>query len=163
MPGFGGFRSGTAPRVFRKSDVSGIEGTAMNCQNCNTKIDYRFLTTCTQCGCGVEPAGVSQLEQVPEPPEFEKSSTWRGALVNLVYLFLSSVTGMISGAVVVTFLWAVSFRAMLEVLDPDSPPGRYCGLGNTLGFLALYIGAFLGTMGGTVLAIKKPLCKAPAN
>jgi hypothetical protein len=132
----------------------------MNCQNCNTEIDYRFLTNCAQCGRAVEPADASQLEPLPNPQPLEpirKRLTWTKILVNLVYVFFSSSSGMILGAV---GLWtgAALFFRVFDALYPDTLRVG-CGTGSAIGFLCLSGGAFLGTIGGTAFAIRRPLCK----
>lgn len=127
----------------------------MNCQTCNTKIYYRFLTNCTQCGSPVEPADGSQQELLPQFQPLDpvrKRLTWTGRLVNLGYLLLSSVAGLMIGSVVILFGGTLIIRAV------DVPMG--CGTGSMIGFLLLVVGAFLGTMGGSALAVKRPLCKA---
>ena len=138
----------------------------MNCQSCNTRIDYLFLTNCAHCGCAVEPAGESQLQKLPQfqPLEpIEKRLTWKKRLVNLVYLLVSSAAGLITGTVVITIGGTFVFRAVLAVLDPNPEPGEYCGLGSAVGFLLIVGGAFLGTVGGSVFATKRPLCKDPLH
>jgi hypothetical protein len=138
----------------------------MNCQSCNTRIDYLFLTNCAHCGCAVEPTDESQLERVPQfqPIEpVEKRLTWKGRLANLVYLLVSSVAGLITGTVVLYVGGAFVFRAVIAVTDPDITPGEYCGLGSAIGFLLIVGGAFLGTVGGSAFAVKRPLCKDPLH
>lgn len=138
----------------------------MNCQSCNTRIDYLFLTNCAHCGCAVEPTDESQLEKFPQfqPIEpIEKRLTWKGRLVNVVYLFVSSIAGLITGTVVIYFTGGFVFRAVLTVVDPQPEPGEYCALGSALGFLCIVGGAFLGTVGGSVFAVKRPVCKTPVH
>ena len=138
----------------------------MNCQSCNTRIDYLFLTNCAHCGCAVEPSGESQLQKLPQfqPIEpIEKRLTWKKRLVNLVYLLMSSAAGLFMGAVVITLAGAFVFKAVLAVVDPHPEPGEYCGLGSALGFFCIVGGAFLGTVGGSVFATKRPLCKDPLH
>lgn len=130
----------------------------MNCQSCNTKIDYRFLSNCTVCGCAVEPTEGSQLELLPQFQPVEpvrKRLTWTGRLVNLGYLLVSSVAGLMIGSVVILYGGALIIRAV------DIPMG--CGTGSMVGFLLLVVGAFLGTIGGSAFAVKRPLCKTPAH
>jgi hypothetical protein len=151
---------------FRESDVYGRE-VVMNCQNCNTKIDYRFLTNCTHCGNEVVQSDL--LVQRNTFPEFqsieavEKRLTWRRRLINLVYLFASSIAGMFSGAMFVCFGATMVFAAVLKIIDPDPRPGAYCGLGSAIGFFSIFGGAFLGTVGGTLFAVKHPLRKRTAT
>jgi hypothetical protein len=61
------------------------------------------------------------------------------------------------------FTGAFVFNAVLAVFDPHPDPGEYCGLGSALGFLCIVGGAFLGTVGGSVFATKRPLCKDPLH
>ena len=138
----------------------------MNCQSCNTRIDYLFLTNCAHCGCAVEPTDESQLEKFPQfqPIEpIEKRLTWKGRLVNVVYLFVSSIAGLITGTVVLWITGGMIFKAVLALVDPHPFPGSYCGLGSMIGFLCIVGGAFLGTVGGSVFAVKRPLCKDPLH
>ena len=130
----------------------------MNCQSCNTKIDYRFLSNCTVCGCAVVPTEGSKLELLPQFQPVEpvrKRLTWTGRLVNLGYLLVSSVAGLMIGSVVILYGGALIIRAV------DIPMG--CGTGSMVGFLLLVVGAFLGTIGGSAFAVKRPLCKTPAH
>ena len=62
---------------------------------------------------------------------------------------------MISGAVVVYLAAAILFTGVFRGGDPSAN----CRLGMAIGFWSLISGAFLGTVGGSVFAIKHPLCK----
>ena len=138
----------------------------MNCQSCNTRIDYLFLTNCAHCGCAVEPTDESQLEKLPQfqPIEpIEKRLTWIGRLVNLVYVFVSAMAGLVTGTVVIYVTGAFVFNAVLTVVDPKPEPGEYCGLGSALGFLLIVGGAFLGTVGGSAFAVKSLCGKTPVH
>lgn len=127
----------------------------MNCQSCNTRIDYRFLTNCAHCGREVVPATVTETVTVSSlPPSVQKTFT-SGRVINLGYLFSSSIAGMISGAVVVYLAAAILFTSVFRGGDPSAN----CRLGMAFGFWSLVSGAFLGTVGGSVFAIKHPLCK----
>jgi hypothetical protein len=127
----------------------------MNCQNCNTPIDYRFLTNCAHC----EAKQASLLPEVliQAPIESEKHATWTRRFVNFLYLMVSSGAGMFSGAVVVYFCAAFTYRLFLSnTVDP----GHGCGgRGAAIVVLSMFTGAFLGTIGGSVFAVKNPLCK----
>lgn len=130
----------------------------MNCQSCNTKIDYRFLSNCTECGCAVEPTDAAQLAPLPQFQAVEpirKHLTWTRHLVNLGYLLVSSMAGLMIGSVVILYGGALIIRAM------DVPMG--CGTGSAIGLLLLVVGAFLGTIGGSAFAVKRPLCKTPVH
>lgn len=130
----------------------------MNCQSCNTKIDYRFLSNCTACGCAVEPTEGSQSELLPQFQPVEpvrKCLTWTRRLVNLGYLLVSSAAGLMIGTVVILSAGVLIINAV------GVPMG--CGTGSTVGFLLLVVGAFLGTIGGSAFAVKHPLCKTPSH
>jgi hypothetical protein len=38
-------------------------------------------------------------------------------------------------------------------------PGAYCALGNAIGFFSICTARFLGTVGGSVFAVKRPIFK----
>lgn len=135
----------------------------MNCQNCNTKIDYRFLTYCIQCGCAVETTDTLQPQLLPQfqPVEpVQKRLGWTRTLLNLGYLLVSSVAGLLIGGAVIFFGGVMIFRAVMAVIHPG-PIG--CGLGSMIGFMMLHGAAFLGTIAGSAFAVKRPLCKAPTH
>jgi hypothetical protein len=135
----------------------------MNCQSCNTRIDYLYLTNCAHCGCTIEPAGAAELQPLPEVPpleSFQKQKTWKRRLVNLGYLFVSAIAFMISGAVVVWVGAAFIMNVLIDLFDPVQTPGEYCGFGMALGYLSILVGGFLGTMVGSAVAIKRPLYRA---
>lgn len=138
----------------------------MNCKSCNTRIDYLFLTNCGHCGCAVDPTDESQLEKLPQfqPIEpIERRFSWKRDLLNLIYLLVNSVAGLITGTVVIYVTGALVFKAILAVVDPKPEPGEYCGLGSAVGFLLIVGGAFLGTVGGSAFAVKRPLCRTPLH
>jgi len=138
----------------------------MNCKNCNTRIDYHFVTNCAQCGCAVEPEGTAQHEPLPEVPpleSFRKRLTWKRLLVNVGYTLVSAVAFMITGAVVVWVVAGVVVNALIDYFDPVQTPGEYCGFGMAVGFLSLIGGGFLGTIAGSVVAVKRPLYKAESH
>lgn len=136
----------------------------MNCQSCNTIIDYRFLSNCTACGCAVEPADQPQPFTIPHGQLIEsvqKSRSWIRAIANLGYVLLNSVVGMISGGVIVYFGAALIYRAIYSGVNED--PGVACARGQAIGLLSIVIGAFLGTMIGSAFAVKRPLCKTAVD
>jgi hypothetical protein len=138
----------------------------MNCQSCNTRIDYLYLTNCEHCGCTLEAVGASELPPLPEPPpleSFRKQLTRKRRLVNLGYLLVSAIAFMISGAVVVWVGVGFVFNALIDIFDPVQTPGEYCGLGMAVGYLSILGGAFLGTIGGSVLAVKRPVFKTQSH
>ena len=136
----------------------------MNCQSCNTSIDYRFLTNCVDCGCAVEPAGLSEPNSLPDVQPAEpanKRLSWIRAVLNLAYLFASSVVGMIAGAVVVYYGAALVYLSIYRGVEENASVA--CSRGAAIAFLSIVVGAFLGTMGGSVFATKRPLCKDPLH
>ncbi len=136
----------------------------MNCQNCNTEIDYRFLSNCTVCGCAVEPAAPTQPPTIPKGRLIEaiqKSRSWMLAMANLGYILVTSVVGMISGAVIVYLGAALIYSAVYSGVNEN--PSVACARGQAIGFLSIMVGAFLGTMVGSAFAVKRPLCKTPAH
>ncbi|HET8783043.1 MAG TPA: hypothetical protein VFM63_11540 [Pyrinomonadaceae bacterium] len=132
----------------------------MDCQTCNTRIDYRFLTNCEQCGNAVEPADVSELKLMSTIEPGEKRFTWRRHVGNFIYVLASSVAGMFSGAVILYFSYAIFCITVLNHIDfGDRDPSASCARGTALAFLSIMIGAFLGTAGGSAFAVKRPLFK----
>jgi len=122
----------------------------MNCQSCNTTIDYRFLTNCAH--CETEQPGIL----IEAPVESENHPVWTRRVINLAYILISSVAGLVSGAVVLYFGAAITCIAFL----PSSGNASLdCSRGTAITFLSIFTGAFLGTVGGSVFAVKKPLCK----
>jgi len=81
----------------------------------------------------------------------------------MAYLLVTAFAGLVSGSVVLFAVGAVVLNIVFELVDPNPPPGKYCGIGNAIGFMLLYSGAFLGTITGSVLAVKRPLCKTPTH
>jgi len=136
----------------------------MNCQSCNTEIDYRFLSDCTVCGSAVEPAGPTQPPTIPKGQLIEsiqKSRSWMRAMANVGYVLVTSVVGMISGAVIVYVGAALIYRAVY--INVNENPSVACARGQAIGLLSILVGAFLGTMIGSAFAVKRPLCKTPAH
>ena len=127
----------------------------MNCQNCNTPIDYRFLTNCAH--CEAEQASLLPEVLIQAPIESEKHATCTRRFVNFLYLMVSSGAGMFSGAVVVYFGAAFTCIAFLS---STGNPSEDCARGNAIAFLSIFTGAFLGTIGGSALAVKNPICKS---
>jgi hypothetical protein len=131
----------------------------MDCQTCNTGIDYRFLTACEQCGNAVEPAGASELNSMPAYEPGEKRFTWKRRVANLIYVLVSSAAGMLSGAVILYFSFAVLCITVLNHIDFGEDASASCARGTAMTFLSIMIGAFLGTVGGSAFAVKRPLFK----
>ena len=126
----------------------------MNCENCNTTIDYRFQTNCAHCDAEQTTLSPGVLIQAPIEPV--SHAAWTRRFVNFLYLMASSAAGMISGAVVVYFGAAFIYIAFAS---PSGNPSYDCARGNAVAFLSIITGAFLGTIGGSILAVKNPLCK----
>lgn len=127
----------------------------MNCQSCNTTIDYRFQTTCAH--CETEQASLPN-PAIPAPiASLEKRLTWTKRVVNLLYVLISSAAGMISGGVVLYFTGAIIYRVFLR--DNDNAIHSCGGPAEAIAILSIWGGAFLGTVGGSVFAMNKPICK----
>lgn len=124
----------------------------MNCRNCNTVINYNYLTNCPQCGCAVQEGELPKLD--PSTRSHKKHRAWLYYLENLTYVLVTSGMGMISGAVVFYVSAALVFIALSSA---ETYPGENCAKGAALGFLSVLIGGFLGTVGGAVFSIKHPL------
>lgn len=124
----------------------------MNCQSCNSRIDYRFETNCAH--CGAEAAQIDAPQNLVE--SIEESLTWTQRLVNLAYVFASAIAGLVSGAVTLYFLGAIVYLTFFS--GSTGNPGQDCARGTAFAGLSILTGAFLGTVGGSAFAIKKPLC-----
>ena len=147
-------------RVIRFWQVGG----AMNCENCSGQIEYRFLKNCTYCDSEIVQTEFSSQGdsiatfQLSEP--VEKSSRWVQAVINVCYLLASSITGLVSGAVIVYVLAMITYPVFCK---PSGNPGLDCARGSTIGFLCLVLGAYLGVVGGTIFAVKRPPFKRAAE
>lgn len=127
----------------------------MNCQSCNTLIDYRFLSNCLKCGAGVGPETVPQAVGLPEEVALDpqqKRTSWSQHVANVVCVLFSSLIGMVSGAVVMYFTAGVFFSILLS--NPGGNPSENCARGMAIGMLSILSGAFLGTAGGSAFAAK---------
>ena len=132
----------------------------MNCQSCNTRIDYYYLTNCPHCGCAIEATGASPLPPLPEPPpleSFRRRLSWKKRVVNFGYLIFSAGSFMIGSALVVWVVAGLTMKIIIDLVDPVQTPGEYCGLGSLVGLLSIVGGGFVGTVAGCALAIKRPL------
>jgi hypothetical protein len=125
----------------------------MNCQSCDTSIDYRFLTNCPQ--CETAQTDLVPIDRVDAPVEVEIRPKWTRRLASVVYFFMASFAGMISGAVVIFFSTIMAYNAFMS----NDPARHSCGQGELIAILALITGGFLGTVGGSVFAMKNPICK----
>ena len=147
--------------TFHVSAVSGIPSwrrveEAMNCRTCNTIINYNYVTDCPQCGSAVERCDLPKLN--PSTESGQKESVWSYRLANIIYVLLTSVAGMISGAVVLYFSAAIIYIALAS---PETYPGQHCSRGMAVGMLSILAGGFLGTVGGTAFGVKHSICRAP--
>ena len=122
----------------------------MNCRNCNTIINYNYVTDCPQCGCAVEERDLPKLD--PLTTSRKQNRVW-SHLANLIYVLVASGVGLISGAVVTYFSAALLFSALSS---PETYPGENCAKGAAVGMLSIMLGAFLGTIGGAVFSVKHP-------
>lgn len=136
----------------------------MNCRSCNTTIDYKFLSDCSECGTEVKPEIVSQpielFNEVPSAPQ-EKRVSWSRGVANVLYVLITSLAGMVSGAVVVYFTAGMFFMALLS--SGSDNPHESCSRGMAIGMLSILSGAFLGTAGGSAYATKHFVIKRAAE
>ena len=126
----------------------------MNCQSCSARIDYLFVTNCAYCGSKIEASGVPQINSLPELP-VAKRPVWKATLVNIAYTFASSAAGMISGAVVAYCLVGAAYQIFFRA--SDNAHSGCGGWGMAIGMLSIFSGAYLGTVGGAALSVKRPL------
>jgi hypothetical protein len=137
----------------------------MECQSCNTEIDYRFLSNCAECGSEIETADLpATTDTIPKGQLIESIQTSRSWIrngVNLAYVLVTSVVGMISGAVVVYFGAALIYISLYSGVQEN--PSVACARGQAIGMLSILVGGFLGTMIGSAFAVRRPLCKTPAH
>ena len=131
----------------------------MNCQSCSARIDYRFETNCTYCGSQIKASGVAQINPFTEV-QVANSSGWARSVINVSYTLATSTAGMISGVVTGYCLFVVAYQLFLRSIDNAY---RGCGPEMLVGMLSVCAGAFLGTVGGAVFAVKRPLCKGAAT
>ena len=124
----------------------------MNCRNCNTIIDYNYITDCPQCGCVIEQGDLPKLD--PLTRSQKKNRAWPFYVANLIYVLMTSGAGMISGAVVFYFSAAIIYIALSS---PETYPGENCARGTAIGMLSILMGAFFGTIGGAVFGVKHPV------
>ena len=127
----------------------------MNCRNCNTNIDYTYITNCPQCGYAVEAGDLPKLDPSTTSPK--KNRLWLYSLANVVYVLVGAAGGMVAAAVVMYFSVAVIYIALST---PERYPGQNCARGMALGMLSILLGGFLGTAGGAVFALKHPIVTA---
>jgi len=78
-------------------------------------------------------------------------------VANVFLVLISSVFGMISGAVVVYFTAGVFFSILLG--NPGGNPSESCARGTAIAMLSILTGAFLGTAGGSAFATKQFVVK----
>ena len=75
--------------------------------------------------------------------------------MDVVYVFGSSLVGMISGAVVAYFGGVAVFAILSNIAEVH----RGCGGGMFVGLMLIISGAIIGSVSGSAIAIKHPLYK----
>ena len=133
----------------------------MNCRSCNTTINYRFLSNCSKCGTEVKPEIVPPAIELPKevalaPPQ--KRASWIHLVANVFYVLISSLVGMVSGAIAVYFTAGVFFSILLS--NAAANPSESCARGTAIAMLSILSGAFLGTAGGSAFAVNRALQSA---
>ena len=130
----------------------------MNCKSCNASNNYLFVTNCVQCGCEIQQANIPRSNPFQDLQSSESRLTWLQKLINLVYILAGSMAGMISGGVIFYFSFVVAYLAFFS--GGDNRGHLSCGgWDDFIQILMILMGAYLGIVGGTALALKKPLCK----
>ena len=74
--------------------------------------------------------------------------------MNLIYLLTISAAAMFAGAVVLYFGTAITAAAFFR---SSSTAVHNCAEGERLAILSIWLGAFLGTVGGSAFATKNPV------
>ena len=120
----------------------------MNCKNCTATINYNYLTACPECGSGVEEGNL------PRSGPDKKKRAWLYYPANVIYVLATSAVGAYAGAIVLIFV-AVAVSKIL--LPPLPHPGANCALVDAIGWFSIVMGAFLGTVAGTIFTIKRPI------
>ena len=128
----------------------------MNCQSCHSRIVYLYETNCAQ--CGAEATQIDAPATLASVGLVQQSLTWKQRVANLAYVLASAGAGMVSGAVTIYFAGVIFYMTFLS--GSTGNPSRDCARGAAVAFLSIVSGAFMGTVGGTAFAIKKPLCRA---
>ena len=126
----------------------------MNCPSCNTTVDYRFLTNCPNCETK-QPV----IAPIQDPVDSEKRLTWIKRLINITYILISSMAGLIFGA---TVLYYGILMTSIVFVSGSRSVSHGCG-NEAVAIISMLSGAFLGTVGGSVFAVKKPLCKTSVS
>lgn len=132
----------------------------MKCQSCNTTIDYKFLSNCSKCGAEVRPETVPEAVEIPDEVPLapqQKHVSWIRPVANVFSVLISSLIGMVSGAMVMYFTAGVFFSILLS--NPGDNPSVSCARGAAIGLLSILSGAFLGTVSGSAFAIKHIIVK----
>lgn len=127
----------------------------MNCETCNTTIDYHFLTNCPNC----EPTqqAVNPIPDIHATEPVKRKHTWPRRIVNTLYTLTVSMASMFFGAMIVIFSAMIAFNTILKDTDNTT---HDCGRGQMIGILCLLIGGFLGTVAGSAFAVKRPVWKS---
>ena len=132
----------------------------MKCESCSAQIEYRFLKNCTYCDNEIVQTESSQDEFISTLQWLEpvkKKSKWVKGVINVGYVLVSSIAGMISGAVAIYALAVLTYPLFFR---PSGDAGLDCSRGTFIGFLCIVVGAYLGTVGGSVFAVKSPPFRA---
>ena len=125
----------------------------MICESCSAVIDYRFLMNCEYCDSEILQTEFNSFPKVQSSETCEKSPGWKKRLANTAYIFASSIAGMISGAVVLYLLAGITYAAFWR---SSGNPSLDCSRGSAIAFLSIVVGAYLGTVGASVFAVKCP-------
>src|SRR5262245_15726473 len=124
----------------------------MKCPGCNNAIDYRYLSCCPQCGFESLPSA-TEMEKLPATrcvQEVTRARRFRRALVKSATVLTAAFTGLVTGA----FLFYFIGVGYLILVPSNLTGGAACARGTAICGLAILSGSFLGTVGGSVFAVK---------
>jgi|SRR6185369_7194588 len=134
----------------------------MNCQSCDTRIDYRFLTRCSHCDAEIRPSPLPTQNTAKDlclAKPVAKAFTWFDGVINLAFVAVSSVAGMFSGAIALYFSGAIVYIVFAG--HSGNNESHDCALGNAIGMMSIFLGALLGLTAGIVFAARN-LPRKPA-
>jgi hypothetical protein len=128
----------------------------MNCPGCSAAIDYRFLTSCPQCGFEEVPATPAVVDSVATSCDEgrKKPLALKRVLANLACVIAASLVGLLVGAFMVYYAAGILYLAFFSGGHGGLGGSEECARGTAVAVLSILSGAFLGTVGGSFLASK---------
>ena len=136
----------------------------MNCQSCDTRIDYRFLTRCSHCDAEIRPSHLATKDTAKDlclTKPVAKAFSWFDGVLNLAFVAVTSITGMFTGAIAIYFTVVIFFIVFAGPSPGAHNESHDCARGNAIGIMALFSGALLGLAAGIVIGARN-LPRKPA-